>query len=160
MKRKVKLLLLFLLGIFVLLQLFPAEKPIVTMDNPNDLVRSGLVSKEVATIIETSCYDCHSNQTNYPWYSKIAPVSWMLFDHIKEGREHLNFSHWNTLKKEDKMEALDDIIEEVGEGEMPLEPYLIMHGEATLSKHQQEALIQWAESYMEDLFSSGTFRSI
>jgi len=152
MKRIIKLFLLFLLGVFVLMQLFPVEKPMVTMDNPNDLIGSGLVSKEVATIVQTSCYDCHSNQTNYPWYSKIAPVSWILYDHIEEGREHLNFSNWNRLEKEDKMEALDEIIEVIEEGEMPLESYLLIHREANLSEHQQEAIIQWAESYMEDLF--------
>ncbi len=155
MKKKLgKKIILFIVIALVVMQFIPVTKPETKKDNPNDITKDFHVPQEIATTLKTSCYDCHSMETHYPWYSKVAPVKWMLFNHIEEGREHLNFSEWALLPKEDKLDALDEVTEVLEEGEMPLETYLIMHREAKLSEKQKEDIIIWAESYMEDIFAS------
>lgn len=93
-----------------------------------------------------SCYDCHSNHTEYPWYSNIAPVSWWIKHHINEGREHLNFSEWGnyTAKKADH--KLEECVEMIQEGEMPMSSYTLIHSETKLSEEQKLILINWFSS--------------
>lgn len=98
------------------------------------------VPENVQSIFRTSCYDCHSNHTAYPWYSKIAPFSWMLANHIKEGREHLNFSEWGNYSKKDKIELIEECFEEIEEGNMPLKSYLLIHTDAKLSADEKELI--------------------
>ena len=98
---------------------------------------------EVQTLLEAACYDCHSNETKYPWYSQVAPVSWFVADHIQEGREALNFSTFGNLSANDRSEVMEESAENIQEGEMPLESYVWMHPEAKLSAAQRETLIQW-----------------
>ncbi|RLD69926.1 MAG: cytochrome C, partial [Bacteroidetes bacterium] len=98
------------------------------------------------------CYDCHSNETNYPWYSYVAPVSWLVGKDIREGREELNFSEWESLSKIDKAKHLDNIIDEVSDGDMPMNIYTIIHTDAKLSSEEIEQLANWAEDYAESLF--------
>ncbi len=127
------------------LQLFRGEEPEVTMDNPDDLLATYEVPSEVAGILKSACYDCHSNASRYPWYSYITPISWFIFDHIEEGREELNFSEWASFEKRRKIRKLKEIGEEVEEGEMPLESYTYIHGDARLTEAQKTALIEWTE---------------
>ena len=101
---------------------------------------------EVTNIIETSCADCHSNSTKYPWYNEIAPVSWFLAQHVKEGKEHLNFSEWTTYNKEQQAHILKDIKEVLNEREMPLKSYLLIHKDAKLTENQYQILYDWANS--------------
>ena len=152
MSKGLKIFLYILLGLFLLIQLYPFEKPKVTHNNPNDLIQNYEVPENVATLLKNACYDCHSNESVYPWYSYIAPVKWAVFDHINEGREDLNFSEWKTLNKQDMAEALDDITDEVSEGEMPLKPYPLTHPKAKLSDADKEAISEWAEAFTEKLF--------
>ncbi len=98
---------------------------------------------EIKTILKASCYDCHSNESAYPWYTNIAPFSWLVKNHINEGRQHLNFSEWGTYSIEKSDHKLEECIDEVEEGEMPLSSYTLMHKEAELSKEQKEALMHW-----------------
>ena len=84
----------------------------------------------------TACFDCHSNETRWPWYSNIAPISWRLQQHVDEGREKLNFSEWGTGEQES-----DDIVDVVREGEMPPWDYLLLHPEARLSAEAQQAFL-------------------
>lgn len=100
----------------------------------------------VAEVLRRSCYDCHSNETRWPWYSRIAPVSWWIKHHVDEGREHLNFSEWNRLSPEDRREALEETWEEVEEGKMPLASYLPMHAEARLSAQDRQLIKDWVGS--------------
>lgn len=99
---------------------------------------------EVRAILESSCYDCHSNHTEYPWYNTIAPVSYWLADHIEHGKGHLNFSAWDTYDTKKKDHKLEEVIETVESGEMPLREYTWTHGEARLSQAQRQALTEWA----------------
>jgi len=101
-------------------------------------------SVEVGTIIKNACADCHSNHTNYPWYSNIAPISFKMAAHVIEGKEELNFSEWQSYSLKRKEHKLKEIIEELKEKEMPLKSYLLMHPEARLSKEQIDLLINWA----------------
>lgn len=100
---------------------------------------------QVQEILQESCYDCHSNNTSYPWYNNVAPVSYWMSDHINEGKEHLNFSDWEnyTLKKKDH--KLEELIEEVEEGKMPLKEYKWTHDSAKLTQEQIDSLVSWAK---------------
>ena len=97
----------------------------------------------VRDILRRSCYDCHSNETVWPWYSNVAPVSWLVAHDTNEGREHLNFSTWNRLNDEDRRHAFEEIGEEVESDAMPLPIYFPMHPEARLSAADKAAIAAW-----------------
>ena len=148
MIKKIGIIVVVLL---VVIQLIPNDLPEVITENPNDLISTNEIPKEVSQIIKTSCYDCHSNETVYPWYSYVAPVSFLVGDHVVEGREELNFSEWNTMTTKRKLHKLEEIGEEVEEGEMPMIMYPITHPEASLSESDRELLINWAKEFAETL---------
>lgn len=139
------------LALFVILQFIPNTYPEVVKSNEHDLILTGNLPVEIEQILRTSCYDCHSNETKYPWYAYIAPVSWLLVRDVKQGRNNLNFSEWDSLKSRDKIKLLDDIAEEVDEGNMPMPIYLITHGEASLDDNQKQILAGWTEEMMNDI---------
>ncbi len=99
---------------------------------------------QVKQLLKTACYDCHSNNTVYPWYASIAPVSYWLDEHVEHGREELNFSEWASYSAKKKDHKLEEMIEEVEEGEMPLNEYTWTHSEARLTEEQKKLLIDWA----------------
>lgn len=101
---------------------------------------------DVMEILRTSCYDCHSNESVWPWYSNIAPVSWLVTSDVNEAREHMNFSEWDSYSAEDKAEDIEEIWEEIEEGEMPLWFYLPLHPQARLSDAQKETIKVWVEA--------------
>ncbi len=152
MGKKTKIFLYVLAGLFLLLQIYPMERPEVTDINIDDLLKNVDVPENVASMLKSACYDCHSNESTYPWYANIAPVKWWIYDHINEGREDLNFSVWNTLSKADQAEALDDIATAVMEGEMPLKPYPVTHPKAKLSEADRQSISDWTEILAEKLF--------
>ena len=96
-------------------------------------------------VLRNACYDCHSNETQWPWYSQVAPVSWRITQHVRLARENLNFSEWQSLTPEDQERAREEVWEEVERGSMPLSDYLKMHPEAVLTDLQREALRRWAQ---------------
>lgn len=147
-----KKIILGIIIVFGFIQLIPVNAPEVSNDLSKDIIANNEVPEDIALMLKTSCYDCHSNQTDYRWYSYIAPVSFLVAQDIREGKEHVNFSEWENLSKMDKLEALDEISEEVEEGEMPLEVYFITHSNATLTDAQRERLLEWFEEYAESLF--------
>lgn len=103
-------------------------------------------SAEVLEILRTSCYDCHSNETIWPWYSNIAPVSWLVAHDVNEAREEMNFSEWLSYSTEDQSDYIEEIWEEIQEGEMPLWYYLILHSEADLSIENKETIKNWSHA--------------
>ena len=137
--------------LFILIQFYPVEKPMVKSENKNDFISTNKVPENISKILKTSCYDCHSNETTFPWYSKVAPIKWLVYHDINEGREALNFSNWNALSNDDKSDALFDIADAIKEEEMPLNIYLYKHSEAKLSKAQREDLVSWFEGLAEEL---------
>ncbi len=98
----------------------------------------------VAGVLQNQCYDCHSNKTVYPWYAEVAPISIWLNNHIEEGNEHFNVSVWDSYTNKKKDHKLEELVEEVEEGKMPLNEYTWLHGGA-LSETEKEAVIQWAK---------------
>lgn len=100
---------------------------------------------EVMDVLRRSCYDCHSNETVWPWYSRVAPVSWLVVDDVDEGREEMNFSEWSGYSERRKAKKIHEIWEEVSEGEMPMWYYIPLHSEAKLTAADKETLHNWAE---------------
>ncbi len=99
---------------------------------------------EVMNLLKRSCYDCHSNESKWPWYSQVAPVSWLVTKDVNDGRKHLNFSLWQGFEEGRKLKKFKEIAEEVGEGEMPMAIYLKLHPEAKLTPAQTTLLVEWA----------------
>ena len=98
---------------------------------------------QVMELLRRSCYDCHSNETVWPWYSYIAPASWLLADDVAEGRAELNFSEWSGYDDKRKLKKFKEIREEVGEGEMPQWYYILLHPDAALTDEDKQALFDW-----------------
>jgi hypothetical protein len=132
-----------LLGLFLVIQFFQPDRSVPEVQPGNDLIEIYEPSEEIASLLTTACYDCHSYSTHYPWYAYIAPVSWIVSHDIDEGREHLNFSRWGSYDIKKQLHKLEECEEEVEEREMPLEAYTFMHAEAKLTHEQREALELW-----------------
>ena len=103
-------------------------------------------STEVVSVLRRACYDCHSNETVWPWYSRVAPVSWVIAHDVTEGRAELNFSTWDQLSTEKQAKAMKESWKEVAEGEMPTWYYVVLHPEARLSANDQSVLQAWSGS--------------
>ena len=100
---------------------------------------------KVESILKTSCFDCHSNHTSYPFYAQVAPISFWINHHVEEGKEHLNFSDWNNYSIKKKLHKLDEIIEEIEEHEMPLRSYTLLHTDAKLNEEASKLLVNWSK---------------
>jgi len=96
-------------------------------------------------MLQNSCYDCHSENTRYPWYYSVQPVAWWMNDHIEEAKHHLNFSQFATYSPKRAAHAMHEMQEQIEEREMPLESYLLIHGDAKLSEEQAKRLIEWSK---------------
>ena len=112
----------------------------------NDITHSTTVSPEVKKLLEVSCYDCHSDHTEYPWYTNIQPVGWWLDHHVDEGTHEINFSQFNSYGVKRKMRKFHEIVEMIEEKEMPLNTYLWIHGDSKLDESQTKLLIDWASA--------------
>lgn len=132
--------------VLVLIQFFTIDQTNVQIDHSKDFISLTKPNKEIATLLKSACYDCHSNQTEYPWYSNVAPISWWLKNHIEEASGHLNFSNWGTYTLEQKVHKLEEVVEEVEEGEMPLNSYTWAHEKARLSPIQKEQFLTWIKA--------------
>ena len=144
MKKKSAIVIgLILLIFFIIIQFFRIDKTIPAHDPAMDFIVSTNPPRRITAIIKTSCYDCHSYKTNYPWYSGIAPVSWLINSHINDAREDLNFSEYGKLSREDENHILHEIKEVVENDEMPLKSYTLLHKSARLNNEKKKALIKW-----------------
>ena len=101
------------------------------------------VAADVRQVLRRACYDCHSNETRWPWYSHVAPISWLLINHVEEGREHLNFSEWNKYDAAKQAKLLKKSWQEVKEGEMPINTYVWQHPAAKLTEADQALIRRW-----------------
>ena len=145
MKFNIKTILIAVAAILIIMQFFGIDKENPTSDASKDFIQMTNPPQKIATILKTACYDCHSNETAYPWYTNVQPVGWWVGHHIEEGREHLNFSSWGDYKQKRKSHKLEEFYEEVEEGEMPLSSYTLAHADAKLSSEDKEALITWVK---------------
>lgn len=133
----------FIVLFLIVIQFFDTDKNISATPSENAIEKHYQVSSHVQGLLKTSCYDCHSNNTAYPWYSNIQPVKWWLADHVNSGKRHLNFDEFNTYSKEKKLKKLDEIAETVRSGEMPLTSYTLIHHNAKLSDVEKAEIEQW-----------------
>jgi hypothetical protein len=138
MNRKLLILVGAVAVILVAIQLVPVDRtnPAVGADFDGP--------PAVKAVLETSCYDCHSHETRWPWYSRVAPVSWLVAHDIEEARDHLNFSQWGKLDAKRREKLTEEIWEEVEEGAMPLKMYLLAHPDARLSETAKATLRDWS----------------
>ena len=141
----IKRLLVLIVVLLVVIQFVPVKAPSNNINTSNDLVFVEKLDGDVSVILKTSCYDCHSNQTPYPWYSHVAPVSWLVAHDVKEGRAKLNFSDWKLNNKRRKIRQLEDIKEQVQQGEMPMGIYTVIHKKAKLTESQKQLLVKWTD---------------
>jgi hypothetical protein len=141
----IKKLLILLLIVFIVIQFFRPQKNISDTIPATDFIAMTKPSPQIEATLRAACYDCHSNNTNYPWYSELAPVSFVIAEHVKDGKKHLNFSEWDTYSAKKKAHKLEELVEEVEEGHMPEESYTWMHAEAKLTEAQISELTNWAK---------------
>lgn len=136
---------LLLLIVFVGMQFYRPDKNQSPGDHTSLFITETNPPVEVKMILTQTCYDCHSNNTVYPWYDNIAPISYWLAEHVKDGKEHLNFSNWNTYELAKKDHKFEELIKLIQVGEMPLKEYTWTHDSARLTEMQRTAIINWAK---------------
>lgn len=144
---KAKLLLAAGLVLVVIQVIRPAKN--ISAAEPftgkNEITALHPASAEVKRILVTACYDCHSNNTRYPWYADLQPVGWWLANHVKEGKRHLNFSEFGAYTAKRQAKKLEDICDELKDRGMPLKSYTLVHRDAQLTAAQIAAVSEWAE---------------
>jgi hypothetical protein len=143
MKKGFRRILIALLIIFILIQIFRPTKNKSDKPSPNDISAKYDVPENVSKILKASCYDCHSNNTIYPWYSEVQPVAWWLNNHITEGKKELNFSEFAGYAIRRQYKKLEEINDQVKKDEMPLRSYLIIHAYAKLDSLQKSVVANW-----------------
>jgi len=140
---------IFILGviIFLLTQLYqPARNTSYEQDISLDFVSQYNAPKNIETMLRNSCYDCHSNNTNYPWYSSIEPGALFMVNHINEGKKELNFNEFGSYSNRRKASKLKAILNQIKTNKMPLSSYTIIHKNADLEENQKEQIINWLNS--------------
>jgi hypothetical protein len=151
----IRRIVVFLLLVFIAIQFFQPSKNNNDFDLTNDISKMVAVPDSVQSILKSACYDCHSNNTEYPWYSNVQPVAWWLNDHVEEGKQHLNFNEFVSIQprngkstRERQLKKIEEIKETIEEGEMPLTSYTWLHAEARLSETQKKLIYAWVDSAM------------
>lgn len=149
MKRVIKIAL-FALVAFALIQLIPIDRSNAPVMKSENFVEVNNTSPEVVRLLRAACYDCHSNEVQYPDYAYVAPISWMVKDHISQGRERLNFSKWGTYNTFQKQGMLENSIQTVESYTMPLPSYIQKHPEANLTKSNRDSLVAYFRLLLKD----------
>ena len=144
-----KKILLLLVVVLIGIQFIRPKKNISTLVSANDISTHYTVPPDVLNILKRSCYDCHSNNTVYPWYNNIQPVAWWLADHVKVGKEELNFSEFDTYPPKRQLHKLHAFVGQVNDDRMPLDSYLWIHKDAGLNKTQKDTVLQWADGLLK-----------
>lgn len=142
----IKKILLALLVIFIVIQFFHPKKNINEGQQANNIEVKYAVPADVKNVLQKACYDCHSNNTTYPWYNNIQPVAWFLVKHVKDGKKELNFDEFVNTPLRRQYHKLEEVEEQVKEGEMPLKSYTIIHKDAVLTDTEKNALYAWVAS--------------
>ena len=142
-RKKSRLVLLILLLILLLIQFLPVDRSIPESGPELDYLAMTAVPENIATLLKAACYDCHSYESSYPWYSYVAPIGGWIQGHIKHGRGNLNFSLWGEYSEEDRLKMLDEIAEEVEAKHMPLTSYTWLHQEARMTDEERMSLSEW-----------------
>ena len=144
-------MLIILLVAFAIIQFIPSGRPANQPVAGQDVFEIVEIPAEVGSLLKNACYDCHSQSVKYPWYSYVAPVSWLVARDVNMAREHLDFGKWGELTKPKQIKVLGEIAEEVEDRNMPMEIYIRMHSEAKLTDKQRELIINWSEQLAEKI---------
>jgi hypothetical protein len=155
MKKLAKYLAIGFLLALIVIQFIPVELPENNTDHSKDIVEGENAPDKIKILLRESCFDCHSNQTVYPWYSHVAPVSWLVARDTRKGRDELNLSEWADLSKRKKIKILNEIAEEVEEDKMPLKIYTLIHRESSLSEEEKNTLIGWTTERSDQIMNGG-----
>lgn len=139
--------------VIALIQFIPVNRINKPVDKKVDFVHVFQTPRNVEQILRKACYDCHSNETVYPKYAYVAPISWTIKNHISEGREYLNFSEWGTFNKDLKKGMLENSARTVKDYSMPNGGYIAQHPEANLTKAERVLLV----NYFEEILKSGNY---
>ncbi|PHQ61794.1 MAG: hypothetical protein COC08_03560 [Maribacter sp.] len=151
MKKHIKKIVLALVVVFIGIQFIPKNYNESSEVLTTDFMTTFNVPKNIDTQLKVSCYDCHSNNTHYPWYNKIQPIAWFMEDHIDEGKEELNFSEFGGYSKRRQKSKLKSIMSQIRDDEMPLWNYTLIHRDAKLSEKEKEILENWIENLRDNL---------
>ncbi len=146
-----KKIVLILLIVFIAIQFIQPARNKSGQVLPTDFSKAVSVPENVKMILQTACYDCHSNNTNYPWYTYVQPVGWILNNHIINGKKELNFSDFGSYPIRKQQSKLKAIADQIKDGEMPLYSYTIIHKNARLSKEQKVLITGWAQKAQDSL---------
>lgn len=136
-------LAVLVVAIVLVIQVIPVERNVSTVPPGQSFEKTEKVPANVAAILKVSCYDCHSNNTRYPWYSELQPGAWFMARHIKKGKEELNFDEFNNYSERRKKAKIKSIISQIEKDEMPLKSYRMMHGNARLSADKKKELLDF-----------------
>ena len=142
-------LAVLVVAIVLVIQVIPVERNVSTVPPGQSFEKTEKVPANVAAILKVSCYDCHSNNTRYPWYSELQPGAYFMAQHIKEGKEELNFDEFNDYSKRRKKAKIKSIISQIEKEEMPLKSYLLLHPDAGLTPNKKKVLLQFFQSELE-----------
>jgi hypothetical protein len=145
------IIIIAILLVFGAIQFIRPERNLATVESRYDVFYLTETNSELIRTVKMACYDCHSDRTAYPWYASIAPVSWLIGQHVKNGKRHLDFSRWTVYDKQERISKLLEIKEVLQQAEMPPSIYLLMHSDAKLSGPQRSMIIQWADSLSEQI---------
>jgi hypothetical protein len=150
----IKKIALGLLIVFVALQFIRPTRNSSTTLSTNDISKAYIVPENVLKVFEKSCYDCHSNNSAYPWYTNIQPIGLWMQQHIDEGKDELNFSEFKSYSIKRQLKKMKEIRNEINEDEMPLSSYLIIHRDANLNNEQKKSIIDWTLAMEKELATS------
>jgi hypothetical protein len=156
MKKKSKWILVALVAVFALLQFTNPARTNPPLPPGGDISATNPPPPQIAALLRAACYDCHSDETKWPWYSRVAPVSWLVVGDVNDGRERLNFSDWPHALPERAAKRLERMSEELDYKEMPPAKYTALHPAARLTDAQRQELIQWADREAERLKAAAT----
>jgi len=154
MKRKLKWIFGALVVVFALLQFTNPARTNPPLPPGGDISATNPPPPQIAALLHAACYDCHSDETRWPWYSHVAPASWLVVSDVNDGRERLNFSDW-PKDSERAAKKMDRMSEELDYKEMPPGKYTLLHPEARLTADQRKQLMQWLDQESEKLKSAG-----
>ncbi|MFC6267974.1 heme-binding domain-containing protein [Frigoriflavimonas asaccharolytica] len=148
-----KIFYVFLLA-FILIQFFQIDKTNEPVNKGVDFLTIKKTPEPIAKLINASCYDCHSNETKYPWYASLQPVGWFLESHFEDGRKHLNFSKFATYEPKKQAHKLEEAANEIETKEMPLDSYTIVHTETNLSDENRKMLVEYFKKIRMEILES------
>ena len=148
---RVKKILLAILIVLIVIQFIQPARNKSGQVLATDMAAMYKIPDTVQAVLKVACYDCHSNNTNYPWYTYLQPVGWMLANHIRHGKKELNFNEFGSYTARRQRSKLKAIANQVKDGEMPLNSYTLMHKDARLTREQKQLIMEWVQKTKDGL---------